>query len=73
MRNIKGDNGKMWKPYEVYINGRLMVKGMAPTTLQDGGDTRFQRLSGIIKDSLHYGKVEKMSFDIGILKLYMNL
>lgn len=73
MRNIKGDNVKMWKPYEVYINGRLMVKGMAPTTLQDGRDTRFQRLSGIIKDSLHYGKVEKMFFETDIIKLYTNL
>lgn len=71
MRSVKGDNMKMWKAYRVYINGRLMVEGLAPTTLQDGINTRFQRLSGIIKAPTIYGKLSHVSKENGKLSLYM--
>ena len=71
MRSIKGDNMKMWKRYSVYINGRLMVEGLAPTTLQDGLNTRFQRLQGIVKNSTIYGKLSHVSNNNGKISLYM--
>lgn len=68
MRSIKGDNMKMWKGYKVYINNHLMVEGMAPTTLQDGTNTRWQRLAQIMQDS-HYGEAESMEMRNGVIIL----
>ena len=68
MRSIKGDNMKMWKGYKVYINDHLMVEGMAPTTLQDGTNTRWQRLAQIMLNT-HYGEAESMEMRNGVIIL----
>jgi len=71
IRNIKGDNIKMWKPYNLYINDKITVDGISPTTFQDGViETRFQRVLNYIKDG-NYGKLSHIVKVNGIIKVYM--
>lgn len=69
--NIKGDNVKNWKAYNVYYNGAMIITGLKPLT---SGETRFIRIKNII---LHLSKIyninsTKIVKEEGTINIYLN-